>query len=160
MRTNGKNIYLLYLQDPQRNRHYLKRKRRRKNRNNNNRPSLQTYNKFHDLVNINNKSIDDKDTIMAEVYILWKCDHIIIKNEDHEDCYLQQQNLPEALALYSKCIHFTCPICLSEKIDKDLIVLHCGHCLCISCYQVDKLDKLSCAMCRCYNPTVLKAIKL
>lgn len=161
MITKGENIYLLYLQDPKRNRHYLKRKRKRKRKKRNKdkkRSSLQMYSKFHELSNINNCYVDNKNLVEAEVYILWNYDHITIKNEDQEDCYLQQQNLPEALAIYSKYVRFTCPICLNENSDKDLIMLHCGHGICISCYQMDNFDKLFCAICRCNNPQVLKGI--
>ncbi|KAF7682672.1 hypothetical protein TCON_2116 [Astathelohania contejeani] len=166
---DDENIYLLYLQNPLKNRHYLREKRKKKR----NKKRLKQSNLFCTFIdkninnnynnnnNINNNNNNNTyDIIVVEVYILGKYEHIIIQNDEYEDCYLQQQYPPEALALYSEFLSFTCPICLGEKMEREqvseLVLLQCGHCLCISCYQLDEFDKLSCAICRCHNPIVLK----
>ena len=64
--------------------------------------------------------------------------------------------IPVEALVYSKSLrHFSCPICLREERVVIPVVLGCGHCLCVGCYNQlvchNGTIHVPCPICRAIN---------
>lgn len=103
--------------------------------------NIQTHHVFK-----KNKCVYSRKSISSSVYLtkLYSITYRNTINKDVEMYDIFNINLDYA-ASYSQTIIFTCPICLNEE-SEDPVILHCKHCLCLSCY--DQLQNSRCPVCR------------